>query len=162
MQSSTLHSTVLSWELLLSNVPCTSSPSMQEEKAGNKDSFIRGVDLENKGSRSQKGLVSWFSRLAEGTLHVDEHSKAGVHFSQGDVHFSISDMVELKWVIEDLNGVSYRKSTLVTGFQEANQGVKQWQLNHSNPVPSPNDGCRLLNLHSMVCNFVSIHSNISH
>jgi hypothetical protein len=99
--------------------------SIEEEKAGNKDSFIRGVDLENKGSQSQKGLVSWFSRLAEGTLHVDEHSKAGVHISQGDVHFSISDMVELKWVIEDLNGISYRKSTLVTGFQEANQGVKQ-------------------------------------
>ncbi|CAK9227269.1 unnamed protein product [Sphagnum troendelagicum] len=99
--------------------------SIEEEKAGNKDSFIRGVDLENKGSQYQKGLVSWFSRLAEGTLHVDEHSKAGVHISQGDVHFSISDMVELKWVIEDLNGISYRKSTLVTGFQEANQGVKQ-------------------------------------
>ncbi len=125
VQSRTLHSTALSLELLLSNVPCTSSPSMQEEKAGNKDSFIRGVDLENKGNQSQKGLVSWFSRLAEGTLHVDEHSKAGVHISQGDVHFSISDMVELKWVIEDLNGISYRKSTLVTGFQEANQGVKQ-------------------------------------
>lgn len=86
-----------------------------------------------KTTASKKGLVSWFTHLKEGTLHVEEdHDVRMRHlFPKGHVHFSVTDMVELKWVIEDLNGVSYRKSTLISGFQDLGLGAKQlwlWRL----------------------------------
>lgn len=80
-----------------------------------------------KSSVQKKGLVSWFNQLKEGTLHVDEDNDSRMRhlFPKGHIHFSVTDMVELKWVIEDLNGVSYRKSTLISGFQDLGQGAKQ-------------------------------------
>ncbi|KAG0592289.1 hypothetical protein KC19_1G239600 [Ceratodon purpureus] len=80
-----------------------------------------------KTEASKKGIVSWFNQLKEGTLHVEENhdSRLGHLFPKGHVHFSVTDMVELKWVIEDLNGVSYRKSTLISGFQDLGLGAKQ-------------------------------------
>lgn len=77
------------------------------------------LDLKAGGSKRKKGLVSWFNQLKEGTLHVDERSNMQLNlFPKGHVHFSVTDMVELKWVIEDLNGVSYRRSTFISGFQD--------------------------------------------
>lgn len=80
-----------------------------------------------KTTVSKKGIVSWFNQLKEGTLHVEEDPDARMRhlFPKGHVHFSVTDMVELKWVIEDLNGVSYRKSTLISGFQDLGIGAKQ-------------------------------------
>lgn len=76
--------------------------------------------------KPKKGLVSWFHQLKEGTLHVgDDQRNMRNLFPKGYVHFSVTDMVELKWVIEDLNGVSYRKSTLISGFQDLGHGSKQ-------------------------------------
>ncbi|XP_002991578.2 uncharacterized protein LOC9631906 [Selaginella moellendorffii] len=72
---------------------------------------------ESKDSKpeSQKrwGLTSWFNHLAEGTLHIEEQR----NHEKDIVHFRVMDMTELKWVIEDLNGVSYRTSTMVRGFK---------------------------------------------
>lgn len=80
-----------------------------------------------KTTVSKKGIVSWFNQLKEGTLHVEEDPDARMRhlFPKGHVHFSVTDMVELKWVIEDLNGVSYRKSTFISGFQDLGIGAKQ-------------------------------------
>lgn len=37
-------------------------------------------------------------------------------FFKGYIYFLVIDMVELKWVIEDFNGVLYCKSILISGF----------------------------------------------
>lgn len=64
--------------------------------------------------RTQRsGLLAWYTKLAEGTL--GEESSIGKRKETGDIHFTVSDMIELKWVLEDLNGVSYRRSTFIRG-----------------------------------------------
>jgi hypothetical protein len=95
---------------------------------GNQDRNIaETAESVAKTAAFKKGIVSWFTQLKEGTLHVEENQDSRMRhlFLKGHVHFSVTDMVELKWVIEDLNGVSYRKSTLISGFQDLGLGAKQ-------------------------------------
>jgi hypothetical protein len=75
----------------------------------------RAVSSVKAELRQKRGLRNWYQRLASGTL--DEDNRVQVVASDG-VHFSVADMIELKWIIEDLNGVSYRRSTMIRGFEE--------------------------------------------
>lgn len=59
----------------------------------------------------REGLVSWLNKLSEGTLHKDDYVE--VTGEGSNIHFKVADMTELKWVIEDLNGTSYRRNTFV-------------------------------------------------
>ncbi|XP_024377896.1 uncharacterized protein [Physcomitrium patens] len=104
---------------------CQVNNSPHEDKQEQNITETLGTNA--KSSVQKKGLVSWFNQLKEGTLHVDEDNDSRMRhlFPKGHIHFSVTDMVELKWVIEDLNGVSYRKSTLISGFQDLGQGAKQ-------------------------------------
>ncbi|XP_057826952.2 uncharacterized protein LOC131038524 isoform X2 [Cryptomeria japonica] len=70
----------------------------------------------SKKSNHNLGLFKWFKRLSEGTLHEDDVRESDGHNSKY-VHFKVTDMTELKWIIEDMNGVTYRTSTFVQGFQ---------------------------------------------
>lgn len=70
----------------------------------------------SRKSNHNLGLFNWFKKLSEGTLHEDDVRECGEHSSK-DVHFKVTDMTELKWIIEDMNGVSYRMSTFVQGFR---------------------------------------------
>jgi hypothetical protein len=103
-----------------------------------------------KTATSKKGIVSWFTQLKEGTLHVEENQDSRMRhlFPKGHVHFSVTDMVELKWVIEDLNGVSYR-STLVSGFQELGLGGKSCDNG---------EGFSIVNTGGHICYFVELSS----
>ena len=100
---------------------------LQTELQNQDRTFTETAETIANTATSKKGIVSWFTQLKEGTLHVEEsHDSRMRHlFPKGHVHFSVTDMVELKWVIEDLNGVSYRKSTLISGFQDLGLGAKQ-------------------------------------
>lgn len=62
-----------------------------------------------------RGLRTWFQRLSAGTLDVEDQVQV---VASNGIHFTVADMIELKWVIEDLNGVSYRRSTMIQGFEE--------------------------------------------
>eukprot|EP00252_Welwitschia_mirabilis_P028083 TRINITY_DN9972_c0_g1_i1.p1 TRINITY_DN9972_c0_g1~~TRINITY_DN9972_c0_g1_i1.p1 ORF type:complete len:211 (-),score=23.99 TRINITY_DN9972_c0_g1_i1:87-719(-) len=87
----------------------------------------QGKDVENNHSHccgkvertsSVQGLLDWFKRLSDGKLH--EHG-AEDHFRNVSrdraIHFNVRDMTELKWIIEDLNGISYRSTTFIQGFR---------------------------------------------
>ena len=90
----------------------TSDLSVGEKKNATRSSG-RGLDENSDKSRDKNGLLGWYSRLAEGTLHVENDSGNGTKESIADVHFSVAELRELKLILEDLNGISYRKSVFV-------------------------------------------------
>ncbi|CAI5535493.1 unnamed protein product [Closterium sp. Naga37s-1] len=69
------------------------------------------------------GWAAWWKQLSEGTLHrdgmrdgdvqVDGDRKQVADWLQASARFKAADMVELKGVVEELNGVSFRSSTFV-------------------------------------------------
>lgn len=70
-----------------------------------------------KGGELNRGLFNWFKRLYEGTLHENGVVGRAEHNSKDKaVYFKVIDMTQLKWIIEDMNGVSYKSSTFVQGF----------------------------------------------
>lgn len=72
-----------------------------------------GKGLQKKEKTESGSILSWYKKLADGTLHLEKQKLQ--HQDVPFVHYTVSDMTELKWVIEDLNGVSYRQSTFVRG-----------------------------------------------
>lgn len=112
--------------LLMLDLTILMSPLFQIDEENTNNHIKETSVAEPSPTKPKKGLVSWFHQLKEGTLHVgDDQRNMRNLFPKGYVHFSVTDMVELKWVIEDLNGVSYRKSTLISGFQDLGHGSKQ-------------------------------------
>ncbi|CAM6129564.1 unnamed protein product [Calypogeia fissa] len=91
-----------------------SIPHCEEKRLVSLDTqrAVRSVKAELQHNR---GLRTWFQKLATGTLDVDNQVQV---VASECVHFTVADMIELKWVIEDLNGVSYRRSTMIRGFEE--------------------------------------------
>eukprot|EP00246_Nothoceros_aenigmaticus_P012777 TRINITY_DN410_c0_g1_i5.p1 TRINITY_DN410_c0_g1~~TRINITY_DN410_c0_g1_i5.p1 ORF type:complete len:290 (-),score=62.01 TRINITY_DN410_c0_g1_i5:454-1323(-) len=59
------------------------------------------------------GFISWFNKLSEGTLHKDDYVE--IESEESSVHFTVADMTELTWVIEDLNGTSYSRNSFISG-----------------------------------------------
>ncbi|CAI5488689.1 unnamed protein product [Closterium sp. Naga37s-1] len=69
------------------------------------------------------GWAAWWKQLSEGTLHKDGMRAGDVRVDgeriqvadwlQASARFKAADMVELKGVVEELNGVSFRSSTFV-------------------------------------------------
>ncbi|CAI5496349.1 unnamed protein product [Closterium sp. Naga37s-1] len=69
------------------------------------------------------GWAAWWKQLSEGTLHKDGMRDGDVRVDgertqvadwlQASARFKAADMVELKGVVEELNGVSFRSSTFV-------------------------------------------------
>ena len=84
---------------------------------GESESELGSTSLDSRKKsdigRDRNGLLGWYSRLAEGTLHVDNEFGNGTKETIADVHFSVGEVRELKLILEDLNGVSYRKSVFV-------------------------------------------------
>ncbi|CAI7817533.1 unnamed protein product, partial [Closterium sp. NIES-53] len=74
-------------------------------------------------SQGTGGWAAWWKQLSEGTLHrdgmrdgdvrVDGDRKQVADWLQASARFKAADMVELKGVVEELNGVSFRSSTFV-------------------------------------------------
>eukprot|EP00897_Mesotaenium_endlicherianum_P002922 jgi/Mesen1/2658/ME000167S01807 len=84
-------------------------PSLTSARSQQSTSSRR--DEAGTGRGEKGGVLEWYRKLSEGTLHVEKGASSS---SKGPlIHFTVGDMTELKWVIEDLNGVSYRRSTFL-------------------------------------------------
>lgn len=112
-QDEALHKAILGSQFFVCKVRSLSCP--EDRFSAHNDSVSHAGHL--KGGRLHRGLFNWFKRLYEGTLHEDGVIGRGEHNSKDKpVHFKVIDMTQLKWIIEDMNGVSYKNSTFVQGF----------------------------------------------
>lgn len=113
-QDEALHKAILASQFFVCKVR---NPSCPEDRfCVHNDSVSHAGHL--KGGELNRGLFNWFKRLYEGTLHEDGVIGRGEHNSKDkEVYSKVIDMTQLKWIIEDMNGVSYKSSTFVQGFR---------------------------------------------
>ena len=97
----------------VSDTASGASDSTLGENTNAAGSTSRDSDKNSDKSREKNGLLGWYSRLAEGTLHVENESGNGTKETIADVHFNVAELRELKLLLEDLNGISYRKSVFI-------------------------------------------------
>lgn len=87
---------------------------------------ISETDENSTKEINQPSTLSWYQRLAEGKLGASDKTRSKSNASSIISHFQVSSFSQVKMVIEDLNGVSYRRSTFV-----------QSQEKHSETLPLP-------------------------
>ncbi|CAI5461560.1 unnamed protein product [Closterium sp. Yama58-4] len=96
-----------------------------QRKAAMVGNSAGNVSMESPSVSAQgtAGWTAWWKQLSEGTLHKDGMRDGDVRVAgerkqvadwlQASARFKAADMVELKGVVEELNGVSFRSSTFM-------------------------------------------------